>query len=303
VNFWPLMGSVALNSGNALPTTGPASAVEAVINMKRDFRPWRRQQATSSRNGRGAKPEYNRWRDVCDTGLNLLFPPRCPLCETTVASDGLLPSFCAACAGKLMASPTALCRRCGGSIPIGAISSLACAQCRDLNFHFERAIPIGPYQHELRDVVVRMKEPSADAVAAACGRLMAVRIREVLGDELPDVLVFAPMHWRRRLQRRVNNAERLAQASGLELQLPVLRRIVRCQRHTQKQSLLSADQRRKNVRGAFGISKRSSLAGIHVGLVDDTLTTGATADEIARVLHGSGARQVTVLLAARGVSN
>ena len=202
-----------------------------------------------------------------------------------------------------MASPAVFCQRCGGSIPRGAISSLACAQCRDLNFHFERAIPIGPYQHQLRDVVVRMKEPSADAIAAACGRLMAVRTREILGDEVPDVLVFSPMHWRRRLQRRVNNAERLAQALGLDLRLPVLRRVVRCQRSTRKQSLLSVDQRRQNVRGAFRIPTRLSLAGIHVGLVDDTLTTGATADEIARVLCGSGARRVTVLLAARGVSN
>ena len=111
------------------------------------------------------------------------------------------------------------------------------------------------------------------------------------------------MHWRRRLQRRVNNAERLANALGLELQLPVLRRVIRCQRHTRKQSLLSVDQRRRNVRGAFRVPKRFSLAGLHVGLVDDTLTTGATADEIARVCRASGARRVTVLLAARGVSN
>ncbi len=202
-----------------------------------------------------------------------------------------------------MTSPTNLCQRCGGPISPGAVLSPACGQCRNRQFHFQRAIPVGPYQHKLREIVVRMKEPKANVMAAACGRLMAARAREILGDDLPDVLVFTPMHWQCRLQRRVNNAERLAQVLGRELQLPVWRRTVRCQRRTEKQSLLSAVQRRRNVRGAYRIPQRYSVSGMHVGLVDDTMTTGATADEIARVLRQSGARQVTVLLAARGVSN
>jgi ComF family protein len=176
-----------------------------------------------------------------------------------------------------------------------------CAQCRGRSFRFDRAIPLGPYRNKLRDAVIRMKEPRAAALSAATGHLMSTRAREVLAADVPRLLTFSPMHWRRRISRRVNNAERLAKALSRGLGIPVHRRLVVCARQTRKQSLLSVKQRCENVRGAFRVAINFDLDGLHVGLVDDTMTTGATADEIARVLLSAGAARVTVFLAARGV--
>jgi predicted amidophosphoribosyltransferase len=146
-----------------------------------------------------------------------------------------------------------------------------------------------------------MKEPRAAALSAAVGHLMCRRAEEILAADLPQLLTFSPMHWRRRISRRINNAERLANALARGLPIPVHRRLVVCARQTRKQSLLSVHQRRDNVHGAFKVPVNVELDGLHVGLVDDTMTTGATADEIARMLRRAGAARITVFLAARGV--
>ena len=241
------------------------------------------------------------WTQFLRTGLELLFPQRCPLCQTPTNHDSAYPRFCSTCIQKLLTDPAEICSSCGGPVSDRAFSGSECAQCRGRQRLFDRAIPLGLYQHTLRDVVIRMKEPQAAALAAAIGHLMSLRVREILGNDVPQLFVFAPMHWRRRIRRRVNNAERLAEAVSRGMKTPVSRSLIACTRHTGKQSLLSVSQRRANVRGAFKVDSRPELEGIHVGLVDDTMTTGATANEISRVLRRAGVARVTLLLAARGV--
>ena len=255
------------------------------------------------------------------TGLGLLFPQRCPLClegrsdlrnesgssigkSVKDATDlGLFPEFCSTCVQILRSHERDLCGKCGAPTARSAFLPDECAQCRGKKFAFERAIPLGVYRGRLRDVVILTKEPHAASLAAAVGRAMAMQAKSIMGPDLPDWIACSPMHWRRRWNRRVNNAERLAIAFGRESNLPFMGRLVSCTRETSKQSLLSVHQRRENVRGAFRVSKTENLEGRHVGLVDDTMTTGATADEISRQLLRAGASRVTLFLAARGVSD
>ena len=185
---------------------------------------------------------------------------------------------------------------------VGSNRDGLCGQCRTRDFLFQRAVPLGPYAGLLRDLVILMKEPRAHAIAAATGAMMADRVLEACQGDLPEFVTFVPMHWRRRLRRRANNPERLARSVGRTLRLPVDSRVIRCLRTTEKQSLLTPAERFHNVRNAFGVVRaKRPIAGRHIGIVDDTMTTGATANEISRILLNAGAARITIILAARGV--
>lgn len=115
---------------------------------------------------------------------------------------------------------------------------------------------------------------------------------------LPEALVPVPAHPRRLADRGFNQAVELACGLGRELGIPVLTdKIVRVGSHPQQVGL-TANQRRMNVHGAFATTGRGVVSG-RVAIVDDILTTGATAKEMAKVLLRSGANQVQVWVVAR----
>jgi ComF family protein len=117
-------------------------------------------------------------------------------------------------------------------------------------------------------------------------------------EERFDLIVPMPLHWTRRWQRGFNQAHLLAREISRRWNAPI-RGIVRRRRATQPQAGLTNAKRRSNVEGAFKIKPGVRLDGMRVLLVDDVLTTGATASACARVLKRAGARQVTVLAVAR----
>ena len=107
-----------------------------------------------------------------------------------------------------------------------------------------------------------------------------------------------PMHWVRRLGRGWNHSSGLARRVARRLKLPMDDELVRT-RNTPPQVGLPASQRAGNVRGAFAVPRPKEVAGANVLLVDDVMTTGATANEAARTLRRAGAERVIVAVVAR----
>jgi ComF family protein len=137
----------------------------------------------------------------------------------------------------------------------------------------------------------RLAEPLGDLLIAA------VEGRLPLG--LPDLLVPVPLHRRREHERGFNQALLLARRLGRAWDRPVRDDVLVRVVATPSQTALEAPQRRANVRGAFRLRRPELIAGRHVIVVDDILTTGATVSECARVLQGGGAATVGILAAAR----
>jgi ComF family protein len=106
------------------------------------------------------------------------------------------------------------------------------------------------------------------------------------------------MHWRRRLQRGDNHAHYLAQIFSEQLGIPLLRGVKR-QRYTQPQESLSKAQRRANLKRAFAVSSKLDLTGMRLAIVDDVMTTGATANALSQCLLNAGATQVHIWCLAR----
>ncbi|HEX3147865.1 MAG TPA: phosphoribosyltransferase family protein [Gemmataceae bacterium] len=157
---------------------------------------------------------------------------------------------------------------------------------------------VGAYDGPLRDAILQMKHLPGETLAEAMGHLWARHHEQRLRSLGVHVVVPMPLHWRRRLRRGFNQAELLAapiaQLLGVELQIGWLQRI----RATKSQLQLSKTERRTNLAGAFRCATRARLNGLTVLLVDDVLTTGATASEAARALKAGGALDVHVAVLA-----
>lgn len=116
-----------------------------------------------------------------------------------------------------------------------------------------------------------------------------------------DLILPVPLHYRRLFMRGFNQAYQLANAIGKRLQHPVDNHVIRRMRHTLKQEGLSAKQRKTNLLHAFAIN--TSVKDKHILLVDDVITTGATAQAISQLLKQQGAKTVNLICMARTPSH
>lgn len=189
--------------------------------------------------------------------------------------------------------------RCESSDDVAPI----CDQCLHDPMHpaIDRMICCFAYHDLVSRAVVSSKYASRTGLIHSFAIELAKLVSHV-GTPPPNFLTFVPSNFLRRLSRGGCSTERLS--SMLASQLFIRHRsTVRVTRRIEKQAWLEDDERQKNVAGAFEIRPRASrhLEGRHVGIVDDVVTTGATAGEIARVLKQAGAREVTVLAVARTI--
>lgn len=234
--------------------------------------------------------------------LDAVLPPLCLGCGEIVGAPGAL---CAACwqGFSFIAPPQCAC--CGDPFAEHLGDAALCVACLARPPKFRRARAALAYDTQSRRLVLPFKHGDRTDIARACGGWMARAGAELLAEA--DLIVPVPLHWRRLLTRRYNQALLLARAlvraapPGVEHRLAP--DLLRRRRWTGSQAGLRAKERRRNVREAFDIHPRwaAEVAGKAVLLVDDVLTTGATAEACARVLQRGGARHVDVLTLARVV--
>ncbi len=160
---------------------------------------------------------------------------------------------------------------------------------------FDAAYSFGFYEDALRELIHLFKYGRVQTLSSPLGRLLALALPS---GQTFDVIVPMPLHWRKRWQRGFNQSQLLAGEIGRRTTLPVknaLRRV----RYTNAQAGLTNAKRRINVSGAFRAKKSQAIHGKRVLLIDDVMTTGATAAAGARALKLAGARHVTLLTLAR----
>lgn len=222
--------------------------------------------------------------------LDLLFPPRCAGCGRR--GEWL----CAACLAQVPPLPAARCARCDS--PLAGKSD--CRVCRSAALrHLDWVRSAYPFVGPVREAIHRFKYGKERARAAHLAAAFPPLLDQLPGGARhdPPLLVPVPLSAARRRERGYNQAEALARALAEGGAWPTTTRLVRT-RATPPQVGLDPAARRRNVRGAFAWHG-APLAGARVLLVDDVLTTGATADECAAVLKAAGAGWVGLLTVAR----
>ncbi len=171
-----------------------------------------------------------------------------------------------------------------------------CSLCRLGLPGYEGAYSYGFYDGSLRRLIHLFKFERIPSLAVPLGGYL---MKALPRDRQFDVIVPMPLHWYRRWRRGFNQSELLAKAVARRTGLPVANRVLQRKRHAAPQSGLTSAARRRNVAGLFSIADRASVAGRRILLVDDVLTTGATAQAAARALKSAGAAQVVLLTLAR----
>ena len=227
-------------------------------------------------------------RRASETAASWLWPLRCCSCD----AFGEAP-FCFACAETLVASPAG-CPVCGAPADEAlqpALKPRRCGHCR------ERAPPYAlaraPYLHggALAEAVHRLKYDRRDDLARPLGVLFEACLRP-----RADVVVAVPLHPARLRHRGFDQAQLLASAAGERFGIRVESLLVRV-RETRQQVGLDRPGRERNVDGAF--AARGRVTGRRICLIDDVLTTGATAGAATRALLRAGAARVEVRTLAR----
>lgn len=234
-------------------------------------------------------------------GIMALFdaalPPRCLLCGTVVVDDS---GLCPTCFMSLSFLESSLCPCCGLPARLGH-GTIPCPACQHSRPAYDAARSVLIYDDISRPLLLRFKHGDRSDFAPAFARWMARAGADFLAQ--CDVIVPVPLHWRRLLLRRYNQAALLARRLGPGRYLP--HTLIRT-RWTVSQGSFdhrthARNKRYGNVAGVFSVRHPHAIQGKRVLLIDDVMTTGATVEECARVLRAAGARSVMVLTLARAL--
>ena len=199
--------------------------------------------------------------------LDLLFPPKCILC------------------GKLLEKQeTDLCRACREESP----------EClgKHKNFSFlDSWAAIWYYEKNIRQSILRFKFRRARHYADVYGRLLAMRLLQLYPEGF-DVLTWVPISRARCFTRGYDQVELLARAVGRELGMKPIKALKKMRNNRPQSGISGQAQRRANVLGVYRVISPAQVQGKRILLLDDIITTGATAGECARVLLTAGAKEV-----------
>jgi ComF family protein len=233
--------------------------------------------------------------------LNFLYPPRCAVCDAGLPIDARR-RVCTPCLGAIEPLRPPLCRVCGA--PLGAAEEdERCGHCQAAPPAFDSARAITRYRAggDGSNAVATLLRRHKYGLDQSLGRALAEYLdaAPALDVEAYDVVIPVPLHRSRLRWRGFNQAALLGAALARRLDCPLdVATLVRL-RATASQTTRDRAQRIRNVRNAFGVRRPVRVAGRRVLLVDDVMTTGATADECARVLRAAGAQRIDVLTLAR----
>jgi ComF family protein len=236
-------------------------------------------------------------RDVLAGARDLVYPGHCLLCGRPLPPNQ--EHFCGVCRVDVFHDPHESCPRCAGTIGPFAVVEGRCRACRDESFAFERALRLGPYDGLLREIIPRLKYRTAEGLAELLGEFWAERAAEQFAALRVDALVPVPLHWIRRWRRGYNQSAALGRGLSARLGVPCQPSWLRRIRNTPRQTSQTPAGRKANVRGAFRARPGAAMKGRAILLVDDVMTTGATAGEAARALLAGGAARVAVAALAR----
>jgi ComF family protein len=235
---------------------------------------------------------------VLRRAADALLPPACFACGEPVAQQGLL---CAACFPRFRLIGPPLCHCCG--LPFAHAAEAGegglCPACLEHPPAYDRARAAWLYDDASKPVLLAFKYGDRTDLAPAFARAMAAAGATLLAEA--DVVAPVPLHRARLIGRRYNQAALLAHALGAIAGRPVAPTLLVRTRATAPLADLSARARRRALAGAIAVSPRLAgrVRGARVLLLDDVLTSGATADACATALLAAGAAGVDVLTTAR----
>lgn len=229
--------------------------------------------------------------------VNMLLPPRCAGCKAVAHRDGVL---CATCWTGLDRLGDHLCAQCGVPFPVAIPENTLCGRCLAEPPAFDQARAVFAYAGTGRDLILGLKHTDRVHLARMIGGWMAPIVRHMAPQDHPPILIPVPLHWSRLWHRQYNQSHALAASIAQHLGTGIIMdNLVIRHRATRPQGSPGTPKRADNVRQAFRVHHPERIAGQSVVLVDDVMTSGSTAHEIAKLLKKHRAARISVVTAAR----
>jgi len=235
-----------------------------------------------------------------DTGLGFFYPEICQLCERerATAKSGFV---CSKCWTQVSFIRAPFCERCGLPFPGEITTAFECTNCREMELHFSSARSAVVAKTIVLEIIHRFKYRRALWFEPFLADLLVREAVPILRGQNWDFIAPVPLFPVREREREFNQAELLAKHLSAATKIPLHNKLLRRVLPTATQTLLTREQRAKNMRGAFAVRDGIKLAGEKIVLIDDVFTTGATTSACAKVLRKAGAGDVCVWTVARGL--
>ncbi len=258
-------------------------------------------------------PMRNFFTSLCD----LIYPHNCLLCHQYLpppwagqaclspvlgaadgrqaAPDAAAEILCSRCRLSIEENRPPFCPRCSRHSREGALGH-GCGECARKKFHFDWAASVTSYNGTMRHLIHLFKYGQKTSLRHLFNPVITNFIELYLPDiRRFDTIVPIPLHPARLRERGYNQAELLARHIAAHLHIPLSRGNLMRVRNTRFQAAIDSKERWTNLKGAFKINQPCEFLGKSVLVVDDLLTTGATASEAALTLKSAGARQAGIL--------
>lgn len=225
-------------------------------------------------------------------------PHFCILCQHA-ASSGI----CTDCRERHFPGHAIRCGNCAITLPDGMAAGLSCGACLKRPPAFDTVIVAADYVPPVDQLVQSLKFGSQLALAGAFAGLLHAAADKPLAGKMPrpDILTTVPLAPSRLAARGFNQSLEIAKPLARRMHVPLLPQLVERIRETDPQTGMPLKKRKNNMRNAFAVSpgRIPRIRGLHIGIVDDVLTTGATLEEMATVLKRAGAARISGLVFAR----
>jgi ComF family protein len=235
--------------------------------------------------------------------LNFLYPPRCAACDAGMPIE-TVRRVCEACIAAIEPLHPPFCSTCAAPLGGEGVED-RCGHCRTALPAFDSVRSLARYRSgaNASSAIASILRRHKYGLDQSLGRALAeyLDLAQDLDPGAYDLIVPVPLHSARLRWRGFNQAALLGAELSRRLSCPLDVTALARIRPTQPQTARDRSERARNVRRAFAVRRASHVAGKRILLVDDVMTTGATADECARVLRGAGARRIDVFTLARVV--
>lgn len=238
-------------------------------------------------------------KDVVYALEEIIYPCYCLICHKRIHNAKTQDSLCANCIEKLSPHSAPFCVKCGRKITGFFSHEHMCKSCPKTHFHFDRAWAGYAYEGTIKEMLNYFKYKHKIKLGRALARIMIDFVKEY---RLPigscDYVIPIPLSPARLREREFNQAHILAKDIARYLKLQLLDKSLKRIRNTKSQTELDNLARWKNIQGAFKLKAPDVIKDKTILLIDDVLTTGATASEAAKTLKSAGASAVFVLTLA-----
>ena len=226
---------------------------------------------------------------------DLVYPPHCYSCQKYLTAAERPRLLCHACYQSIPWNKRPACPKCSrylGPMPQDAV----CSSCRQQHLYFDFAWSVCLYEDPIRHLIHQFKFHNQTQLRKPLSQLMIDHIEHYELDMAQfDIVVPIPLHPTKYRERGYNQAQLLAQLIAQKYDKMMLVSLLKRVRHTPSQITLSRKNRFTNVEGSFRINTRLNINNKNIVIIDDLLTTGATASEAARCLKTHGAKRVGLL--------